>query len=84
MATGERLGKCANVSIIGALLANWAWPQTTPWCACQRGNDIGATTYGSIKSILQHGLDRAYTNENAQPDGPPIQHSNIRGTGYYH
>lgn len=51
--------------------------------ACQRGNDIGATTYGSIKSILQHGLDRAYANERP-PDGPPIRHGNIRGTDYYH
>ena len=51
--------------------------------ACRRGNDIGATTYGSIKSILQHGLDRAYANEKP-PDAPPIQHRNIRGTGYYH
>jgi transposase len=51
--------------------------------ACRRGNDIGATTYGSIKSILQHGLDRAYANDKPA-DGPPIQHRNIRGTGYYH
>jgi transposase len=51
--------------------------------ACRRGNDIGATTYGSIKSILQHGLDRAYANDKP-PDETPIQHSNIRGTGYYH
>lgn len=51
--------------------------------ACRRGNDIGATTYGSIKSILQHGLDRAYANEKP-PDAPPIQHRNIRGTSYYH
>jgi transposase len=51
--------------------------------ACRRGNDIGATTYGSIKSILQHGLDRAYAKEKP-PDGPPIRHRNIRGTGYYH
>jgi transposase len=51
--------------------------------ACRRGNDIGATTYGSIKSILQHGLDRAYANEEP-PDAPPIRHRNIRGTGYYH
>jgi hypothetical protein len=26
--------------------------------AARRGNDIRATTYGSIKSILQNGLDR--------------------------
>jgi transposase len=51
--------------------------------ACRRGNDIGATTYGSIKSILQHGLDRAYANEEP-PGGPPIRHGNIRGTRYYH
>ena len=48
-----------------------------------RGNDIGATTYGSIKSILQNGLDKAYADQKA-PDGPPIRHANIRGRGYYH
>jgi len=51
--------------------------------ASRRGNDIGATTYGSIKSILQNGLDRAYANSKA-PDAPPIRHANIRGRGYYH
>jgi transposase len=51
--------------------------------ACRRGNDIGARSYGSIKSILQHGLDKAYANE-APPDEPPIQHGNIRGSGYFH
>jgi transposase len=51
--------------------------------ACRRGNDIGATSYGSIKSILQHGLDRAYAEEKPA-DAPPIRHGNIRGTGYYH
>ncbi|HVS56026.1 MAG TPA: IS21 family transposase, partial [Casimicrobiaceae bacterium] len=51
--------------------------------ASRRGNDIGATTYGSIKSILQSGLDKAYANSKA-PDGPPIRHANIRGRGYYH
>jgi len=51
--------------------------------ASRCGNDIGATTYGSIKSILQNGLDKAYANSKA-PDGPPIRHANIRGRGYYH
>lgn len=51
--------------------------------ACRRGNDIGATSYGSIKSILQHGLDKAYAGE-TPPEEPTIQHGNIRGTGYYH
>jgi len=51
--------------------------------ACNRGNDIGATTYGSIVSILSNGLDRAYASE-PTPETPPIRHGNIRGTGYYH
>jgi len=51
--------------------------------ACRRGNDIGARSYGSIKSILQHGLDKAYASE-TPPDEPPIQHGNIRGSGYFH
>ena len=51
--------------------------------ACRRGNDIGATSYGSIKSILQNGLDKAYAADTA-PDEPPIRHGNIRGSGYYH
>ena len=51
--------------------------------ACRRGNDIGARSYGSIASILQHGLDRAYAQEKVS-DGAPIKHANIRGRGYYH
>ena len=51
--------------------------------AAKRGNDIGSTTYGSIKSILQNGLDRAYAPAKA-PDTTPIRHANIRGRGYYH
>ena len=51
--------------------------------ACRRGNDIGATTYGSITSILKNGLD-APTHDEPTPETPPIQHGNIRGTGYYH
>ena len=51
--------------------------------AAERGNDIGATTYGSIKSILQNGLDRAFAKPST-PDAAPIRHANIRGRGYYH
>ena len=51
--------------------------------ACQRGMDIGARTYGSVQSILRNGLDRAYRPEPV-PDELPVQHENIRDSGYYH
>ncbi len=51
--------------------------------ACQRGMDIGARSYGSVRSILQNGLDRAFRPEPV-PDELPVQHENIRGSGYYH
>jgi len=51
--------------------------------AARRGNDIGATSYGSVASILKHGLDKAYAQDSA-PEGEPIRHANIRGRGYYH
>jgi transposase len=51
--------------------------------ACDRGLDIGARSYGSIQSILKHGLDRLPPRPAAQgellPDRP-----NIRGSRYYH
>ena len=50
--------------------------------ACRRGNHVGSTTYGSIASILKHGLDRAFATDAAVEN--PLQHSNIRGSGYYH
>ena len=41
--------------------ASCGWPRSYGSArieaACRRGNHIGATTYGSIKSILQHKLD---------------------------
>ena len=51
--------------------------------AARRGNTIGAISYGSIASILKHGLDKAFALEPA-PDTPPIRHGNIRGSGYFH
>ncbi|MER2509392.1 MAG: IS21 family transposase [Amaricoccus sp.] len=51
--------------------------------ACLRGLDIGASTYGSIASILKNGLDKAF-HADAEPTNEPIRHGNIRGRGYYH
>jgi transposase len=51
--------------------------------ACARGLEIGARSYGSVQSILRHGLDRQPPA--AAPDrGLPSFHRNIRGSGYYH
>jgi len=57
--------------------------------ACRRGNDIGATTYGSIASILKHGLDKAYADNareafSREAEEAAVQHGNIRGRDYYH
>jgi transposase len=50
--------------------------------ACQRGLEIGARSYGSIKSILDNNLDRQNAAKRA-PERPAIVHSNIRGPRYY-
>lgn len=70
-------------SCLGILrLAKTYGPQRLE-AACRRGIDIGARSYGSIASILKHGLDRAYAPATA-PQSPPIRHANIRGRDYYH
>src|SRR5260370_41856710 len=48
--------------------------------AARRGNDIRATTYDSIQSILQKGPYRAFA-KSTTPDTAPIPHANIRGRG---
>lgn len=50
--------------------------------AAERAIDIGARTYGSIKSILDNHLDRRPAHKRAT-DGTPILHANIRGPRYY-
>ena len=51
--------------------------------ACDRGLDIGARSYGSIQSILKHGLDRRPPRPARQGELLPT-HPNIRGSRYYH
>ena len=50
--------------------------------AAERAIDIGARTYGSVKSILDNHLDRRPAHKRAT-DATPILHSNIRGPRYY-
>jgi transposase len=51
--------------------------------AAARALEIGARTYGSVKSILDNNLDRQTTPKRAE-DSLAIQHRNIRGLRYYH
>ena len=50
--------------------------------AATRAIEIGALTYGSVRSILDHKLDRHAAHPLAA-DGAPILHPNIRGSRYY-
>ncbi|MDR3490237.1 MAG: hypothetical protein P4M05_35850 [Bradyrhizobium sp.] len=50
--------------------------------AAEPAIDIGARTYGSVKSILDNHLDRRSAQKRAT-DGTPILHANIRGPRYY-
>ena len=50
--------------------------------ACLRALEIGARSYGSVKSILDNKLDRQAGPKRAA-DGPAILHANIRGPRYY-
>jgi len=49
--------------------------------ACKRALAIGGTSLGSVKSILQNGLDKKPLPEPRH--AAPINHSNIRGSEYY-
>ena len=51
--------------------------------ACERGLDIDARSYGSIKSILQNGLDRRPASSRSARHAMPLDHPNIRGSSYY-
>jgi len=52
--------------------------------ACARGLEIGARSYGSVQSILQHGLDRQSPAARTRDGELPLLHPNIRGSRYYH
>ena len=50
--------------------------------AAKRAIEIGARTYGSVKSILANNLDRRPSPKRSADDAP-ILHPNIRGPRYY-
>lgn len=52
--------------------------------ACRRALHLGATTYTSLRSMLEKGLDQQpIPASHAEPE-TPIAHGNIRGPEYYH
>jgi len=51
--------------------------------AATRAIEIGTLTYGSVRSILDHKLDRQAA-QRPPANGVPILHPNIRGPRYYH
>jgi hypothetical protein len=53
------------------------------WKPPPRAPFIGALAYGSVRSILDHKLDRHAARPRAV-DGAPILHPNIRGSRYYY
>jgi transposase len=50
--------------------------------AATRAIEIGALTFGSVRSILDHKLDR-HAVHTRPADSAPILHPNIRGSRYY-
>ena len=51
--------------------------------ACRRAVSIGGTSYRSVESILKHNLDQKPLAQE-QVAEPCIEHTNIRGSQYYH
>jgi transposase len=51
--------------------------------AAARAIEIGALTYGSVKSILDNKLDQLAAEPRAR-EHQPVRHRNIRGGGYFH
>jgi transposase len=51
--------------------------------AATRAIEIGTLTYGSVRSILDHKLDRQAPPRPPAEDAP-VLHANIRGPRYYH
>jgi transposase len=67
---------------IGILRLAKPFGMTRVEAACARALEIGALSYRSVRSILDHKLDRQPTARAQDP--LPLLHPNIRGPRYYH
>ncbi len=69
-------------SCLGIIRLGKEYPPERLEAAAARALLARATTYRSVKSILDHGLDRIPVGAASIPE--PAQHANIRGRDYYH
>ncbi len=67
---------------LGILALERTYGQARMEAACRRAGLIKARSVGSIRSILQTGLDRAFLDP--EPEPQPPRHGNIRGRTYFH
>ena len=51
--------------------------------ACERALKLKAIGYQSVKNILEKGLERAELPADSEEQLLPLEHDNIRGSGYY-
>ena len=70
-------------SCLGILRLSKTYGESRLEAACARAIDINALSYGSLKSILKHGLDIKRLTAPAQTC-LPLEHANVRGPHYYH
>jgi transposase len=68
-------------SCLGIIRLGKEYPAERLEAAAARALRANVTTYRSLKSILDHGLDRM--PEGAAESSPPIEHANLRGREYY-
>jgi len=69
-------------SLLGILRLGKSYGESRLEAACSRALRINALSYRSIESILKSGLDQKALPE-TPPNGPPVEHDNIRGATYY-
>ena len=63
--------------------ADWTIERIGREAVAARAIEIGALTYGSVKSILDNKLNQVAA-EPRSTEHQPLRHRNIRGGGYFH
>lgn len=67
---------------LGIIALERTYGQARLAAACQRAGLIKARSVSSVRSILQNGLDRAFLDDEPEPE--PLRHANIRGHKFFH